>query len=93
MHIESYFVTFFQVHLSDDEGMVILTRLLWAAAYEHLEAPVLKPQAPLRTSLPVRRVTPRVVVRGEVNVPRPSNPYEWTTVGKGRKVIFAHCNV
>uniref|UniRef100_A0A8C4HPS9 ATP-dependent DNA helicase n=1 Tax=Dicentrarchus labrax TaxID=13489 RepID=A0A8C4HPS9_DICLA len=73
------------VHLSDGEGMVVLAHLLWAAAYEHLEAPVLKPQAAPRTSLPVRHFTPRVVVRGEVIVPRPSNPYEWTSVEKGRK--------
>uniref|UniRef100_A0A8C4HMB2 Uncharacterized protein n=1 Tax=Dicentrarchus labrax TaxID=13489 RepID=A0A8C4HMB2_DICLA len=73
------------VHLSDGEGMVVLAHLLWAAAYEHLEAPVPKPQAAPRTSLPVRHVTPRVVVRGEVIVPRPSNPYEWTSVEKGRK--------
>uniref|UniRef100_A0A8C4H6D1 Uncharacterized protein n=1 Tax=Dicentrarchus labrax TaxID=13489 RepID=A0A8C4H6D1_DICLA len=76
------------VHLSDGEGMVVLTRLLWAAAYESLEVPVPKPQAAPRTSLPVRHVTPRVVVRGEVIVPRPSYPYEWTSVERGRKVIF-----
>uniref|UniRef100_A0A8C4H694 Uncharacterized protein n=1 Tax=Dicentrarchus labrax TaxID=13489 RepID=A0A8C4H694_DICLA len=81
------------VHLSDGEGMVVLTRLLWAAAYESLEVPVPKPQAAPRTSLPVRHVTPRVVVRGEVIVPRPSYPYEWTSVERGRKVIFAHCNL
>uniref|UniRef100_A0A8P4KT77 Uncharacterized protein n=1 Tax=Dicentrarchus labrax TaxID=13489 RepID=A0A8P4KT77_DICLA len=81
------------VHLSDGEGMVVLTRLLWAAAYASLEVPVPKPQAAPRTSLPVRHVTPRVVVRGEVIVPRPSYPYEWTSVERGRKVIFAHCNL
>uniref|UniRef100_A0A8C4FBN1 Uncharacterized protein n=1 Tax=Dicentrarchus labrax TaxID=13489 RepID=A0A8C4FBN1_DICLA len=78
-------LTFFQVHLSDGEVMVVLTRLLWAAAYESLEAPVPKPQAAPRRSLPVRHITPRVVVRGEVIVPRPSNPYEWTSVERGRK--------
>uniref|UniRef100_A0A8P4FZU0 ubiquitinyl hydrolase 1 n=1 Tax=Dicentrarchus labrax TaxID=13489 RepID=A0A8P4FZU0_DICLA len=75
------------VHLSDGEGMVVLTRLLWAAAYESLEVPVPKPQAAPKTSLPVRHVTPRVVVRGEVIVPRPSNPYEWTSVERGRKFV------
>uniref|UniRef100_A0A8P4GD44 Uncharacterized protein n=1 Tax=Dicentrarchus labrax TaxID=13489 RepID=A0A8P4GD44_DICLA len=69
------------VHLSDGEGMVVLTRLLWAAAYESLE-----------DIIACSSRHPRVVVRGEVIVPRPSNPYEWTSVERGRKVIFAHCN-
>uniref|UniRef100_A0A8P4GBW0 Uncharacterized protein n=1 Tax=Dicentrarchus labrax TaxID=13489 RepID=A0A8P4GBW0_DICLA len=74
------------VHLSDGEGMVVLTRLLWAAAYESLEVPVPKPQAAPRTSLPVRHVTPRVVVRGEVSCLAPltlTSGRLWRGAGRG----------
>ncbi|XP_073321847.1 uncharacterized protein [Pagrus major] len=73
------------VHLSDSDGMPILTGLLWTAAFEQLQPPTPKVQVAPRTSPPRRQVVPKVVVTGQVIVPRPSNPSGWTTVGKGGK--------
>lgn len=73
--------------MSDGDGMPMLVQLLWMAAYEQLETTAPKtPVAPPRTSPP--RFAPKVVVKGEVSMPRPTpNPFEWTLVGPGRKVI------
>uniref|UniRef100_A0A671WH92 SGNH hydrolase-type esterase domain-containing protein n=1 Tax=Sparus aurata TaxID=8175 RepID=A0A671WH92_SPAAU len=73
------------VHLSDSDGMPIFAGLLWSVAYEFLHPPTPKPQPAPRASPPRRQVVPKVVVKGEVTVPRPSNPFEWTVVNKGRK--------
>ncbi|XP_030266867.1 uncharacterized protein LOC115578156 [Sparus aurata] len=73
------------VHLSDSDGMPIFAGLLWSVAYQFLHPPIPKPQPAPRASTPRRQVVPKVVVKGEVTVPRPSNPFEWTVVGKGRK--------
>lgn len=88
-----------QVHLSDVEGMGILTRLLWQAANMHLEV-----------TAPAPRTPPRFVVgsegraeRGETKTsprevfvsppsPAPSDPYAWMEMVNGKKVIFAYCN-
>ncbi|XP_071380716.1 uncharacterized protein, partial [Centroberyx affinis] len=73
------------VHLSDSEGMEVLVQLLWIFAYQQLETPAPTPVVPPRASPP--RFSPKVVVKGEVSVPRPPpNPFEWTLVGRGRKV-------
>ncbi|KAJ8347487.1 hypothetical protein AAFF_G00192910 [Aldrovandia affinis] len=76
------------VHLSDDAGMEILARLVWAAASQQLEratrVATVQRTSP-RTSPPARRVSPKVVVMDEVAVPRPSNPFEWTVVGRTTK--------
>lgn len=77
---------YLQVHLSDDGGMEILVQLLWQSAYLQLNTPAPAPQVSLRTSPPVRRFVPKVVVKGEVTVPPPSDPFQWTRVGKRRKV-------
>ncbi|CAJ1066308.1 uncharacterized protein LOC121893587 isoform X4, partial [Xyrichtys novacula] len=75
------------VHLSDDGGSPILGQRLWQAAYTELErgdpASVLSVQR--RRSPPLSTVTPKVVVRGEVPAPQPSNPFEWTVCGKVHK--------
>ncbi|XP_071398325.1 uncharacterized protein [Centroberyx affinis] len=72
------------VHLSDSEGMEVLVQLLWIFAYQQLETPAPTPVVPPRASPP--RFSPKVVVKGEVSVPRPPpNPFEWTLVGRGRK--------
>ena len=74
------------------EGMGILTRLLWHAAYMHLEVTVPAPRTP-----------PRFVVRSEGRAergetktsppsPAPSDPYVWMEMVNGKKVIFAYCN-
>ncbi|XP_073346954.1 uncharacterized protein [Pagrus major] len=73
------------VHLSDSDGMPILAGLLWTAAFEQLQPPTPKVQVAPRTSPPRRQVVPKVVVTGQVTIPRPSNPSGWTTVGKGGK--------
>ena len=75
-----------QVHLSDDGGMEILAQLLWVSAYQQLNQPSPEPKVPHKPSPPVRTFAPKVVVKGELVVPRPSNPFEWTRVGKDRKV-------
>ncbi|KAK6483305.1 hypothetical protein HHUSO_G14772 [Huso huso] len=57
------------VHLSDDHGMPIFAQLIWCAAYFHLKVPQgIKTTlaAPRRT---IRRVTPRLVVRGTPAAP------------------------
>ncbi|XP_047199527.1 uncharacterized protein LOC118123388 [Hippoglossus stenolepis] len=75
------------VHLSDCEGMGILVQLLWAAAYQELQPPPPKPQvSPRASSPPTSSIVPRLVVKGEVIVPRRPNPFEWTIVGNGSKV-------
>ncbi|KAJ8366712.1 hypothetical protein AAFF_G00345150 [Aldrovandia affinis] len=51
--------------------------------------PETPPPAP-SSSPPARRVSPKVVVMDEVAVPRPSSPFEWTVVGRTKKV--RHCN-
>ncbi|XP_071376104.1 uncharacterized protein [Centroberyx affinis] len=72
------------VHLSDSEGMEVLVQLLWIFAYQQLETPAPTPVVPPRASPP--RFSPKVVVKGEVSVPRPPpNPFEWTVVGGSRK--------
>uniref|UniRef100_A0A8D3CZP6 Uncharacterized protein n=1 Tax=Scophthalmus maximus TaxID=52904 RepID=A0A8D3CZP6_SCOMX len=77
------------VHLSDSLGIPILSQLFWHAAYVQLEATApteaVPPRVSPRTSLP--RFCPRIVVKGEVIVPRRSNPFEWTVVGRGKKVM------
>lgn len=84
--------------MSDSDGMQILAQLMWTSAYQHLErisaeqhleTPAPKPQVPARASPP--RFSPKVVVKGEVIVPRPPpNPFEWTLVGPGKKVIYVY---
>ncbi|KAK0137017.1 hypothetical protein N1851_026801 [Merluccius polli] len=81
------------VHLSDVDGMGILTQLLWQAAYMHLEV-----------TAPAPRTPPRFVVgsegraeRGETKTsprevfvsppsPAPSDPYVWMEMVNGKKV-------
>ncbi|XP_034035116.1 uncharacterized protein LOC117518167 [Thalassophryne amazonica] len=64
------------VHLSDDMGMPLLVDSLLAATTHHLETLAPTPQVPRPVSptpkpRPPPRVVPRVVVVGEVPVPRP----------------------
>ncbi|XP_034036663.1 uncharacterized protein LOC117519423 [Thalassophryne amazonica] len=78
------------VHLSDDKGMLLLVDSLLAATTHHLEtlAPtrqLSRPVSPTPKPRPRPRVVPRVVVVGEVPVPRPPLP-EWTSVEPGRKL-------
>ncbi|XP_036976060.1 uncharacterized protein LOC119031589 [Acanthopagrus latus] len=73
------------VHLSDSDGMPIFAGQLWSAAYQYLHPPTPKLQPAPRMLPPRRQVIPKVVVRGQVTVHRPSNPFDWTVVGKGRK--------
>lgn len=77
------------VHLSDDMGMPLLVESLLAATTHHLEPPAPPPQvprpvSPTPTPRPRPRVVPRVIVVGEVPVPRPPLP-DWTSVESGRK--------
>ncbi|XP_071394985.1 uncharacterized protein [Centroberyx affinis] len=64
------------VHLSDDAGMEILAQLLWFAAYPQLEATVQRAQTSPKTSPPVRRVSPKVVVKGGGNSKRRGGVFE-----------------
>nr|XP_008291582.1 PREDICTED: uncharacterized protein LOC103365813 [Stegastes partitus] len=80
------------VHLSDTVGMPILAQLLWMASYMVLEPPVPKPQTPPRQA----KCAPsqRIVVKGEVVKRDPSaNPFEWSTVRRGRKATLWGCSI
>ncbi|KAL7396690.1 hypothetical protein ABVT39_009957 [Epinephelus coioides] len=74
-----------QVHPSDDMGMPILVESLSAAIKQHLEISAPKPQVLRPVSpKPLPKVVPRVIVVGDVVVPRAPLP-EWTSVQSGRK--------
>lgn len=72
--------TVFQTHLSDYDGMPILTRQLWVAVSSYLEPPVPNPQASPKSCPLLPRLTPNLVVASHVSMPHPSNPFEWTHV-------------
>ncbi|XP_036968948.1 uncharacterized protein LOC119027657 isoform X7 [Acanthopagrus latus] len=57
------------VHLSDREGMGILTQLLWASTEQFLETPPPPPPVSPTPSQPLRKVSPKLVVKGEVPGP------------------------
>ena len=76
--------------MSDREGMGILAQLFWSAAIEQLETPpppVAK--ASPKPSPPVRRVIPKLVVRERSPAPPSPDPFKWSNVGWGGKVIDA----
>ncbi|XP_036940955.1 uncharacterized protein LOC119011715 isoform X3 [Acanthopagrus latus] len=75
------------VHLSDREGMGILTQLLWASTEQFLETPP-PPPPPLVSptpSQPLRKVSPKLVVKGEVRAPLSPDPFQWKVVGQSSK--------
>ncbi|KAI4794722.1 hypothetical protein KUCAC02_031883 [Chaenocephalus aceratus] len=74
------------VHLSDSAGMLILVDSIWNAAYLQL-FPAEPTPSPVvhRRSPPARRVTPRVIVKGEVAKSPQPDPSKWTVIGQGRK--------
>ncbi|KAI4795622.1 hypothetical protein KUCAC02_029758 [Chaenocephalus aceratus] len=74
------------VHLSDSAGMTILVGSIWNAAYMQL-VPAEPTPSPVvhRRSPPARRVTPRVIVKGEVAKSPQPDPSKWTVIGQGRK--------
>ncbi|XP_051269404.1 uncharacterized protein LOC127370939 [Dicentrarchus labrax] len=81
----------FRVHLSDDDGMEILSKVLWDAAYKQLEVPAPKAKEAPRTPSPVPRTPPRLLVKEEVFAAPPSSPppdpYVWMEMVKGKKRI------
>ena len=81
-------VFMFQVHLSDDHGMGILVRVLWRSAFDQLNPPTPTVQVPPRPPTPVRAFSPKLVVKGDVVLPRTSKPCEWTVAGRNKKVCF-----
>ncbi|XP_036981437.1 uncharacterized protein LOC119034487 isoform X2 [Acanthopagrus latus] len=76
------------VHLSDREGMGILTQLLWASTEQFLETPPPPPPPPVSPtpSQPLRKVSPKLVVKGEVRAPLSPDPFQWKVVGQSSKV-------
>ncbi|KAI4794318.1 hypothetical protein KUCAC02_032135, partial [Chaenocephalus aceratus] len=77
------------VHLSDSAGMPILVGSIWNAAYMQL-VPAEPTPSPVvhRRSPPARRVTPRVIAKGEVAKSPQPDPSKWTVIGQGRKRAF-----
>ncbi|XP_033994387.1 uncharacterized protein LOC117497558 [Trematomus bernacchii] len=74
------------VHLSDSAGMPILVGSIWNATYMQLVPAEPKPSPVVhRRSPPARRVTPRVIVKGEVAKSPQLDPSKWTVFGQGRK--------
>ncbi|XP_036978667.1 ras and Rab interactor 3-like isoform X2 [Acanthopagrus latus] len=75
------------VHLSDREGMGILTQLLWASTEQFLETPPPPPPPPVSPtpSQPLRKVSPKLVVKGEGRAPLSPNPFQWKVVGQSSK--------
>ncbi|XP_028298423.1 uncharacterized protein LOC114460698 [Gouania willdenowi] len=73
------------VHLSDDKGMPILVQLFWSAASQHLETPPPTPWVSPKPSPPVRKVTPKLVVRESSPAPRSPDTHQWRTIGQGGK--------
>ncbi|XP_060772748.1 histone-lysine N-methyltransferase PRDM9-like [Neoarius graeffei] len=62
------------IHLSDREGMGILTQLLWTATEQFLETP------------PPPPVSPKLVVKREVRAPLSPDPFQWKVVGQSSKL-------
>uniref|UniRef100_A0A8D3DIW2 Uncharacterized protein n=1 Tax=Scophthalmus maximus TaxID=52904 RepID=A0A8D3DIW2_SCOMX len=81
--------------ICDSLGMPILSQLFWQAAYVQLEAiaptEAVPPRVSPRTSPP--RFCPRIFLKGEVIMPRRSNPFEWTVVGQGKKEVEQECSI
>ncbi|XP_060776815.1 uncharacterized protein LOC132886277 [Neoarius graeffei] len=73
------------VHLSDREGMGILTQLLWAVTEQFLKTPPPPPVSPT-PSQPLGKVSPKLVVKGEVCAPLSPDPFQWKVVGRRSKV-------
>uniref|UniRef100_A0A8C5DIT5 Uncharacterized protein n=1 Tax=Gouania willdenowi TaxID=441366 RepID=A0A8C5DIT5_GOUWI len=73
------------VHLSDDKGMHILVQLFWSTASQHLETPPPTPWVSPKTSPPIRKVTPKLVVRESSPAPRSPDSHQWWTIGLGGK--------
>ncbi|XP_040903315.1 uncharacterized protein LOC121187946 [Toxotes jaculatrix] len=73
------------VHLSDREGMGILTQLLWSTTDWFLETPPPPPQVSPTPSPPLRRFSPKLVVKGEVRAPLSPDPFQWRVVGQSSK--------
>ncbi|XP_030294805.1 uncharacterized protein LOC115594723 [Sparus aurata] len=73
------------VHLSDREGMGILTQLLWTSTEQFLATP--PPPSPVSPtpSQPLRKFSPKLVVKGEVRAPLSPDPFQWKVVGQSSK--------
>ncbi|CAB1440528.1 unnamed protein product [Pleuronectes platessa] len=74
------------VHLSDDEGMVLLVKELWDAAFAEAFPPapqVLSSPRPSSPSMPA--IVPRLVVKGKMHVARCVDPFKWRRVGNDSK--------
>ncbi|XP_030014304.1 predicted GPI-anchored protein 58 [Sphaeramia orbicularis] len=65
--------------------MGILVQLLWSAALEQLETPPPTPWVSPKPSPPVRKVTPKQVVRESFLAPPSPEPREWRTISQGSK--------
>ncbi|CAL8395159.1 unnamed protein product [Boreogadus saida] len=76
------------IHLSDDLGMPLLTKLLWHFSFRQLQSPLPvtpPPVSPPKSPPTVRFFTTTVVVKGEVSRPRPLDPFKETVVGRRGK--------
>ncbi|XP_030266866.1 uncharacterized protein LOC115578155 [Sparus aurata] len=73
------------VHLSDREGMGILTQLLWTSTEQFLETPPTPPPVSPTPSRPLGKFSPKLVVKGEVRAPLSPDPFQWKVVGQSSK--------
>ena len=79
-----------QVHLSDSYGMPIFVDWVKKVVSDMVVLPTSEPSSPPSTFCrPLSpRSSPKVVVKGETVVRQQRNPYEWSVVGQGVKVMI-----
>lgn len=66
--------------------MGILTQLLWTSTEQFLETPPPPPPVSPTPSQPLRKFSPKLVVKGEVRAPLSPDPFQWKVVGQSSKV-------
>ena len=76
-----------QVHLSDGEGMGILTQLLWTSTEQFLETPPTSPPVSPTPSQLLRKFSPKLVVKGEVRAPLILTPSSGRSLVRAARLV------